>query len=362
MSLQDTVTKQYVSDPKVFADAFNYLIYNGEQVIRPEHLTDLDATQFAIPYREDEEGKPEATQKYRDVLKTLAVKTDDQRAYLVLGIENQSNVHYAMPVRNMLYDAMQYEKQVRQLAAAHRKKHDAATSDEYLSGMNREDKITPVITLVINFGSKKWDGPIRLHEMFSEQPEHILRLIPDYQVLLIDPMSMADTDLGRLNSSLREVLSYIKYQHDQEQMQRLLQEDNRFSELERNAALVIQATTKTELNIKPNAEGVDMCEAIRQMMESSKQQGVLQGMQQGMQQGRLQGRQEGIQQGRLQGRQEGIQQGRLQGRQEGIQQGSREMQLQIARDLLNANMSMQQVATLTKLTLPEVQQLQKARN
>ena len=350
MSLQDTVTKQYVSDPKVFADAFNYLIYDGEQVIRPEQLTDLDATQFAIPYREDEEGRPEATQKYRDVLKTLAIKADEYCTYLVLGIENQTNVHYAMPVRNMLYDAMQYEKQVRQLAAAHRKKHDAATSDEYLSGMNREDKITPVITLVINFGSKKWDGPIRLHEMFSEQPEHILRLIPDYQVLLIDPMSMADTDLGRLNSSLREVLSYIKYQHDQEQMQRLLQEDNRFSELERNAALVIQATTKTELNIKPNAEVVDMCEAIRQMMESSKQQGVLQGMQQGMQQGRLQGRQEGIQQGRLQGRQEGI------------QQGSREMQLQIARDMLNANMSMQQVAALTKLTLPEVQQLQKARN
>ena len=113
-----------------------------------------------------------------------------------------------------------------------------------------------------------------------------------------------------------------------------MQEDNRFSELERNAALVIQATTKTELNIKPNAEVVDMCEAIRQMMESSKQQGVLQGMQQG----------------------------RLQGRQEGIQQGSREMQLQIARDMLNANMSMQQVAALTKLTLPEVQQLQKAQN
>ena len=173
-------------------------------------------------------------------------------------------------------------------------------------------------------------------------------------MFLIDPMAMTDADLEHLNSSLREVLSYIKYQHDQEQMQRLLQEDNRFSELERNAALVIQATTKTELNIKPNAEVVDMCEAIRQMMESSKQQGVLQGMQQGIQQG--------MQQGRLQGRQEGIQQGRLQGRQEGIQQGSREMQLQIARDMLNANMSMQQVAALTKLTLPEVQQLQKARN
>ena len=322
MSLQDTVTKQYVSDPKVFADAFNYLIYSGRQVIRPEQLTDLDATQFAIPYREEEEGKPEATQKYRDVLKTLAVKTDEHCTYLVLGIENQTNVHYAMPVRNMLYDAMQYEKQVRQLAAAHRKKHDAATSDEYLSGMNREDKITPVITLVINFGSKKWDGPISLHEMFSEQPEHILRLIPDYQVLLIDPMSMADTDLGRLNSSLREVLSYIKYQHDQEQMQRLLQEDQRFSELERNAALVIQATTRTELNIKPNAEVVDMCEAIQQMMNNSMQQGV----------------------------------------QLGKKQGERNMQLHIARQMLAAKLPLQQICEITALSMNELKNLQNTGN
>lgn len=106
MSIQDTATKQYVSEAEVFADAFNYLIYDGEQVIKPEQLTDMDTTQYVIPYHEDEKGKPEAAQKYRDTLKTLAVKTDDRYTYLVLGIENQSHVHYAMPVRNMLYDAM----------------------------------------------------------------------------------------------------------------------------------------------------------------------------------------------------------------------------------------------------------------
>ena len=81
-----------------------------------------------------------------------------------------------------------------------------------------------------------------------------------------------------------------------------------------------------------------MCEAIRQMMESSKQQGMQQGIQQGMQRG--------IQQG--------IQQG--------MQRGSREMQLQIAQELLSMNMSVQQVTKATKLTLPEVQQLQTACN
>ena len=196
----------------------------------------------------------------------------------------------------------------------------------------------PVITLVINFGSKRWDGSLSLYEMMPEQPAKVKAFVQDYKVFLIDPMAMTDADLEHLNSSLREVLSYIKYQHDQEQMQRLLQEDNRFSELERNAALVIQATTRTELNIKPNAEVVDMCEAIRQMMESSKQQGVLQGMQQGMQQGRLQGRQEGI------------------------QQGEHNMQLRIARQRLAAKLPLQQISEMTALSVNELQKLQNTGN
>ena len=55
----------------------------------------------------------------------------------ILGIENQSHVHYAMPVRNMLYDAMQLEKQVRDLASQHRKEGKNGTSEEYLSGMKK---------------------------------------------------------------------------------------------------------------------------------------------------------------------------------------------------------------------------------
>ena len=31
MSIQDTATKQYVSEAEVFADAFNYLIYDANR-------------------------------------------------------------------------------------------------------------------------------------------------------------------------------------------------------------------------------------------------------------------------------------------------------------------------------------------
>ena len=283
MSIQDTATKQYVSEAEVFADAFNYLIYDGEQVIKPEQLTDMDTTQYVIPYHEDEKGKPEAAQKYRDTLKTLAVKTDDRYTYLVLGIENQSHVHYAMPVRNMLYDAMQLEKQVRDLASQHRKEGKNGTSEEYLSGMKKEDRLSPVITLVINFGDKKWDGPLTFHEMLTEQPEEVLALLPDYKVFLIDPMAMESEDFDKLHSSLREVLHCIKVQKDKQEMRELLQTDDRFARLDRDAAMVIRTMTNTTFKIDDHSEVVNMCEAIQGLINDGIAEGIVKGEAKGIQ-------------------------------------------------------------------------------
>lgn len=43
------------------------------------------------------ESKP--VQKYRDLLKSAAIMEDGEAAYVLLGIENQTEVHYAMPVK-----------------------------------------------------------------------------------------------------------------------------------------------------------------------------------------------------------------------------------------------------------------------
>ena len=47
---KDTLTKKYMERPDVFADAFNFLIYDGRQVIRPEELRDMDTTAIALPF------------------------------------------------------------------------------------------------------------------------------------------------------------------------------------------------------------------------------------------------------------------------------------------------------------------------
>lgn len=115
----DSVTKDFVSDADVFADVFNYYIYGGEQVICPEELTEQDPTELALPYGAD--GAVVAVQKFRDTRKLYAAMTDGKTGYVLCGVENQTNIHYAMAVRNNLYDALDYAGQVEEAAKSHRK-------------------------------------------------------------------------------------------------------------------------------------------------------------------------------------------------------------------------------------------------
>ena len=50
----DTITKEYISDNRRFADLFNFLIYGGREVIRPQDLEERDATELALPYGVDQ--------------------------------------------------------------------------------------------------------------------------------------------------------------------------------------------------------------------------------------------------------------------------------------------------------------------
>ncbi len=272
MGAADTVTKIYMRENTVFADAFNYLLYDGRRVIDPGKLKELDTTEIAVPFGEKAD---EAVQKYRDILKSAVIKEDEDASYVLLGIENQTDIHYAMPVRNMIYDALQYGKQVSDLSVKHRKETGGGhTRGEYLSGFYKEDRITPVITLVVHFGAEEWDGPLSLHEMMNLNKPEILKFVPDYQIQLIDPARMGPDDLMKLETSLREVMGYIKYSKDAQKLTTFLYENSRVW-IERNAAQVIKAITKTPIEIPEGAEEINMCEAIETMMKDSKAKGAL---------------------------------------------------------------------------------------
>ena len=96
MGKVDIESKRYMRDKKHFADAFNYLLYEGKPIINPEDLYPLDTTEIAVPYGNNATVRK---QRYRDILKLWHVLTDEKTVYAVLGLENQSRTHYAMPVK-----------------------------------------------------------------------------------------------------------------------------------------------------------------------------------------------------------------------------------------------------------------------
>lgn len=281
MSKKDTVTKTFMRENTVFADAFNYLIFNGKKVIQPERLQELDTTELVQLIAKGKNNKNESVQKYRDILKATVIMEDENADYLLLGIENQTEIHYAMPVRNMIYDALQYGNQVAAIAAQNVKEKKAPTRAEFLSGFYKADKLRPVITLVLHFGADPWDGATSLHEMMYFPLEEMRTFIQDYKIHLIDPAALKPDELEKFSTSLREVLGCIKYSKDKEKLSSFIRNNTRMM-LEINAARVIQAITNITLDLSEEVEEVDMCKAIDDMMQDSREEGKAEGRTEGI--------------------------------------------------------------------------------
>lgn len=156
MGKKDTVTKEYLRQNTIFADVFNYAIFNGKQIIQPDRLVDQDVSEIALPFGKD--GALIPVQRYRDLLKGYIVKEYQGKLLALLGIESQSEIHYAMPVKCMLYDTLNYAAQVNLKAGEYREKRAKKEPDfkespaEFLSGFHAEDKLTPVITITVYWG------------------------------------------------------------------------------------------------------------------------------------------------------------------------------------------------------------------
>ena len=290
MGKPDAVTKEYVSRSDIFADVFNYYLYGGRQVIDPSHLKERDITEIALPFGNNSGG---TVQKYRDVLKILQVMEDENAVYVLLGTELQMNIHYAMPVKNMLYDAVNYAEQISAAVRDHRKKKGKdITSDEYLSGFSRRDKLLPVITLTVYFGSKKWDGPKRLHEMFGRVDQSLLNFIPDYKINLITPAGLSEEDLEKFHTEFRMVMKFIKYSSDKDTLMKMLDSDEGFKTVSRDTANLINVVTNAGIEINGNKEVIDMCKAIKDIKEEGREIGREEGREIGREEGREEGRKE----------------------------------------------------------------------
>ena len=75
-------------------------------------------------------------------------------------------------------------------------------------------------------------------------------------------------EIMKFQSSLREVLLFIKYSKDKKNQAKMLkQNEERFQDMERRAADVIEVITHAGLKFKEVEGRVNVCQAIQEMRE-----------------------------------------------------------------------------------------------
>ncbi|MDO5590472.1 MAG: hypothetical protein Q4F98_05380 [Lachnospiraceae bacterium] len=141
----DSILKNFWRDNARFADLFNTALFGGVPFLRPDDLCEAD-TDVSTLLKFN--GHAETIQKVFDVVKKTANGVD----FVIWGLENQSKIHYAMPLRHMIEDAFSYLKEYNEVVSKNRKDNDFSSSDEFLSVFKKSDRLHPVISLCIYYG------------------------------------------------------------------------------------------------------------------------------------------------------------------------------------------------------------------
>lgn len=271
MPRKDAITKNYMRNRSYFADFFNGYIYGGEEIIKGDDLSEVDTSNIAI-IPNTKESKPITIQKYRDILKKAVLMQSDKAYYLFLGIENQTEIHYAMPIRNMLYNALVYNQQVEARAKYNRDNGVNQGSAEFLSGFMKDDKLIPVITVTVYWGTKPWDAPETLKEMLIKVDEQTDRFIDDINCNLF---SIIDAEsLPKYRTELNELFQLLRVRNDGEALQQLVAGNIDYQNIGRDTALMMREFANIKLPRKNKEGKYNMCKAIMEIQEEGIKQGT----------------------------------------------------------------------------------------
>ncbi len=267
----DTASKVFFGNNKNFAEVFNKLLFN-EVLINPEKLEDSDTTESAVI--EISEGKRITLQKYRDLKK----KYYENIGLWILAIENQTHIHYLEPLVIMGYDYIDYMKQVNNIGMEYRNNSEKLSGDEYLSRFKKGEKLTPIISMVVYYGDKEWDGPTKLSDLFPEMKSSLYKYVNDYPLHIIDVQRMTEEEIDSLSGEVKAVLGFIRYSAHTEELKEFIDKnENQFENVSIEAAKMIDAVSKNyrlseriEKAAKSEIGGVNMCKALEDWEKMAK--------------------------------------------------------------------------------------------
>ena len=241
----------------------------------------------------------ETLSRARDVVKKAAHGVD----FVIMGIENQRKTHYGMPLRVMIYDALGYLKEYQEISRKHREAGDKASAEEFLSGLHKEDRLHPIISIVIYYNEKPWDGPKSLRDMIVDMPEKLGRVFSDYRMNLLQVGESGKYRFG--NEEVQIIFETARYIYGGEfdKVRRLLKEKI----VAPDVGAMIGVMTDSDLLVQEALEskgGMNMCTALERLEERGREAGRIEGREEGRKEGRAEGIAEGREEGRAEGKRE----------------------------------------------------------
>ena len=263
----DVVLKEYWNNNERYADFFNAVLFAGRQVIKAEQLEERDTEESNVLELGD---KTDSITAARDLFRVI--KTAMGVEFSLVGIENQDKIHYGMPVRVMNLDAYAYNKQWKRLKEKYRDEK-GMTEDEYLSHMRKEDKFLPVVTVVIYYGEKSWDGARDLHGVLSI-PEEIRPFVGNYPMHLVE---VVDNNLQFENADNRDLfqlfnLVYNSSLDKKERMQKAQEYENSHS-IDVDVIRVLAAANNVKLEKTDKKERLKVCTLFEEIAKDSRIEG-----------------------------------------------------------------------------------------
>lgn len=270
----DTVLKEFWRDNERFADLFNTILFEGSSVISPEELEEQDTDVSKVLSLSQSVRSLERT---RDIVR----KSNGVAEFVLLGIENQMKIHYAMPLRTMIYDGLTYLKEYDEVVKYNgSQKGQGLSSAEFLSGFRKADRLHPVITLVIYYGEEEWDGPFALKDML-QVPEGLNRFVSDYQMNLLN---IHDSDKYQFkNTDIEVVFDVIRKLYKNQYQELKAAYDDKTIPYELFQVITAVTNAKEWLGkavYEENGE-VSMCRALEEWISQGRDEGRIAGKNEG---------------------------------------------------------------------------------
>jgi len=256
---KDVEWKSFFEDNRRYADIINGIGCDGIQLVKDTDLMEAD---------------PTARKKSRDILRKVALGMN----FAIVGIENQEEVDYRFPLRNMHYDVSRYQRQAGKIAKEVRANPQDLKPGEYMYGFKKDSKLNPLITFVLYTGEEAWDGPTCLHDIldFTDIPDKLKNMAADYKVNIIDIRQFENTDM--FQTDVKQVFDFIRCSNDKEKLLNLVKNDEYFQQMDNDAFDVVTKYTNSRGIVKMKEYEVEggkknMCKAITDLIEDGKEAG-----------------------------------------------------------------------------------------